>query len=196
MLSFLLLAGPAQAQTPRCTKATCTVALQGFSYPVVDGCGEHATPGRIKLILSSTNPAVTPDSFSSANLGLVFTDFDRQAAPKSKPDFGSDLQWRNKDHNSNAWKDFGTHASKPVIPFVKGVLGENIIEVRPKAGTRIWSNRDPNNIQQGPGELVIQTFGPPNGPRFTQQGSAYLMFMGGKGCARVNQGGGTDGTIQ
>ncbi len=67
--------------------------------------------------------------------------------------------------------------------------GEHIYEVRPVAGAHIWSNRSRNNIQQGPGELVVMTLRLTSVANATSSGSAYFLFMGGKGCARVGPGG-------
>ncbi len=179
MTLFLLSAGAAQAQTPpACTSSICTVSLASVSQ-VVDGCGDHATPGRMKMTLSSTNPSVTRRSFN-INLGFI----------TSTNDFGStfnDWEWRTAAIGGNQWRDpDGTRN----INFSGGVLGDNIIEVRPKAGARIWTNRNPNNPNQGPGELVVPVFSPPtNASQWTKSGSAYFLFMGGKGCARVNEGG-------
>ncbi len=59
--------------------------------------------------------------------------------------------------------------------------------MRPRAGAHIWSNRNPSNPIQGPGELVIPVVSPPVAPgQYTSAGSACFLFMGGKGCARVN----------
>ena len=154
--------------------------------PVVDGCGEHATPGRMKLILSSTNPNVTRQSFN-INIGFI----------TSKNDFSSTFinwEWRTAAIGGNAWRNpDGTRN----INFSGGVLGENIIEVRPKAGAHVWSNRNASNPNQGPGELVIPVFSPPvNTSQWTEMGSAYFLFLGGKGCARVNEGGGLLGGNQ
>ncbi len=181
MTLFLLLAGPAQAQTPpppQCTSSICTVSLASVSQ-VVDGCGDHATPGRMKMTLSSTNPSVTRGSFN-INLGFI----------TSRNDFSStfsDWEWRTAAIGGNRWRNpDGTRN----INFSGGVLGDNIIEVRPKAGAHIWSNRNPANPNQGPGELVVPVFSPPeNRSQWTRSGSAYFLFMGGKGCARVNEGG-------
>ncbi len=175
MLCFLLLAGPAQAQTPpTCTGSICTVSLASVSQ-VVDGCGDHATPGRMKLILSSTNSSVTRQSFN-INIGFI----------TSANDFGStfsDWEWRTAAIGNNQWRNPDGNRS---INFSGGVLGENIIEVRPKAGARIWTNRNANNPNQGPGEMVVPVFSPPvNTRQWTETGSAYFLFMGGRGCARV-----------
>ncbi len=75
-------------------------------------------------------------------------------------------------------------------------IGEHIYEVRPVAGAHIWSNRKPRNIQQGPGELVVVTLELTSVANATSSGSAYFLFMGGKGCARVNEGGEKIGGIQ
>ena len=186
MLCFGLLAGAAQAQTPpSCTSSICTVSLASVSQ-VVDGCGEHATPGRMKLTLSSTNPQVTRRSFNT-NLGFI----------TSTNDFSStfaDWEWRTAAIGGNQWRDpDGTRN----INFSGGVLGDNIIEVRPKAGAHVWTNRNPRNINQGPGEMVVPVFSPPvNTRQWTETGSAYFLFMGGKGCARVNEGGELLGGVQ
>ncbi len=45
--------------------------------------------------------------------------------------------------------------------------------------------------------MVIPVLSPPvNTSQWTESGSAYFMFMGGKGCATVNYAGQTDGTNQ
>ncbi len=179
MLCFLLLAGPAQAQTPpSCTSSICTVSLASVSQ-VVDGCGEHATPGRMKLTLSSTNSSVTRGSFNT-NLGFI----------TSTNDFNStfaDWEWRTAAIENNRWRNPDSTSN---INFSGGVLGDNIIEVRPKAGAHVWTNRNPRNINQGPGEMVVPVFSPPvNTRQWTESGSAYFLFMGGRGCARVGLGG-------
>ena len=178
--ALLALAPAAQAQTPpNCWSGICTVTLANAGSPVVDGCGEHATPGRMKLILSSGNPNVTRRSFN-LNIGLI----------TSQNDFGStfhDWEWRTAAIGGNRWRN---PDSTNKMNFSGGVLGDNIIEVRPKAGARVWTNRNPDNVNQGPGELVIPVFSPPtNTSQWTERGSAYFLFMGGKGCARVNEGG-------
>ena len=68
-------------------------------------------------------------------------------------------------------------------------IGEHIYEVRPVAGAHIWSNRTANNPIRGPGELVVTTLRLTPVANATSSGSAYFLFMGGKGCARVNLGG-------
>ena len=47
----------------------------------------------------------------------------------------------------------------------------------------IWSNRNPNNPNAGPGELVVHVLSPQRNSRVTSTGSAYFLFLGGKGCA-------------
>ena len=145
----------------------------------MDGCGEHATPGRMKLILSSTNPNVTRRSFN-INIGLI----------DSTNDFGStfnDWEWRTAGLGDGQWRN---PDSTKKINFSGGVLGDNIIEVRPKAGAHVWTNRNARDPNQGPGELVVPVFTPPeNASQWTRAGSAYFLFMGGKGCARVGPGG-------
>ncbi len=174
------------AQTPpSCTSSICTVTLASVS-PVVDGCGDHATPGRMKLTLSSTNANVTRRSFN-LNLGFI----------TSANDFRStfaDWEWRTAAIGGGQWRNpDGTRN----INFSGGVLGDNIIEVRPKAGARVWTNRNPRNINQGPGQLVVPVFSPPvNTAQWTEKGDAYFLFMGGKGCARVGPGGGLLGGNQ
>ncbi len=178
MLCFLLLAGAAQAQTT-CSRSTCTVRIAS-ERQVVDGCGEHATPGRMKIIFSSTDSSVTRASFPVAGYFIQATsDFQRTAF--------SDWEWRTPLSNNNRWQDPVTNR----VGFAGGVLGENIIEVRPKAGAHVWTNRNPNNPNQGPGELVVQVFDLPSGTTTPYQapGRAYFLFMGGKGCARVGLGG-------
>ena len=140
----------------------------------------------MKLILSSTNPNVTRQSFN-LNIGLI----------ASANDFNStfaDWEWRTAAIGGNRWRN---PDSINKINFSGGVLGDNIIEVRPKAGARVWTNRNPSNPNQGPGELVIPVFSAPeNTSQWTETGSAYFLFMGGKGCARVGPGGGLLGGNQ
>ena len=183
---FLLPAGAAQAQTT-CNNSICTVRIAQVS-PVVDGCGEHATPGRMKIIFSSTDSSVTRASFPVAGYFI-------QAASEYRrsPAF-SDWEWRSSASNNNRWTDPASNR----IGWAGGKLGENIIEVRPKAGAHVWSNRNASNPIQGPGELVVQTFDLPSGGTtpYRAPGRAYFLFMGGKGCARVGPGGGLLGGSQ
>ncbi len=138
------------------------------------------------MTLSSTNANVTRGSFNT-NLGFI----------TSANDFNStfaDWEWRTAAIGGGQWRNpDGTRN----INFSGGVLGDNIIEVRPKAGARVWTNRNPRNINQGPGQLVVPVFSPPvNVSQWTEAGSAYFLFMGGKGCARVGPGGGLLGGNQ
>ena len=97
----------------------------------------------------------------------------------------TDWEFRIGGVNAGQWTDVtgGTNS----INFAGGQLGGNIIEVRPKAGARIWSNRVAGNPMQGPGPMVIVDIDPPKAPgQYRHAGGAYFLFMGGKGCARVN----------
>ncbi len=191
-LCLLLLAGTAQAQVPppppQCTDSTCTVSLASVSQ-VVDGCGDSATPGRFKVILSSSNPNVTPRSFTTVKY-LSTRNVNRPGAEFT------DWEWRTPDVNRNAWQN--VLGGRDSLIFAGGSLGDTIIEVRPKAGARIWSNRNANNPNEGPGELVVPviTPAPARGRGYATAGSAYFLFMGGKGCARVGPGGGLLGGNQ
>ena len=44
--------------------------------------------------------------------------------------------------------------------------------------------------------MVVQRFRMNSTSAFEAQGNAHFLFMGGRGCARVNYAGQTDGTIQ
>ncbi len=180
-----------QAQTPPdCNNSICTARVASVS-PVVDGCGDHATPGRFKVILSSTNPNVDRSSFKTG----IFMDVGKDRSHGSAAKF-TNFEWRGGSRTN--WVDvlpggFGN------ITFYGGVLGENIIEVRPKAGAHIWSNRNASNPNQGPGEMVIPVINVQRSTgnrNYANQGSAYFLFMGGKGCARVGPGGGLLGGNQ
>ena len=194
--TLLTLALPAAvlAQAPPCTRSTCTVKLASvYSRVVVDGCGEHATPGRMTLTLSSTASGATRRSFPSA-LGRISAQYDFRGA--SNP--FSNWEWRTEAINDNQWQDVGFIDNRTTfINFAGGQLGENIIEVRPKAGAHIWTNRNPSDPMQGPGQLVIPVLsGDTFHSQYTSRGSAYFLFVGGKGCARVNAWGETDGSVQ
>ncbi len=207
-LCFLLLAGTAQAQTT-CTRATCAMTLKTVS-PVVDGCGDHARPGRLALTLSST------DGQTRTRNDFPITVFAEIGKEFRVADTFTDWEWRNENSNRGAWNR--------VPPARWGIaapdIGESIYEVRPVAGAHIWSNRSRNDIQQGPGELaagrtgrrsgtggrndiqqgpgelVVQTLRLTSVANATSSGSAYFLFMGGKGCARVGPGGGLLGGNQ
>ena len=183
-LCLLLLAGTAQAQLPppppQCTASTCTLRLANAGSPVVDGCGDSATIGRFKVILSSSNPNVTRQSFQTVKF-LSTRNTNRTGAEFTG------WEWRTPEVNRNAWQN--VLGGRDSLTFAGGALGENIVEARPKAGAHIWSNRNANNPNQGPGELVVQVITPSSGRGFSTAGSAYFLFMGGKGCARVGPGG-------
>ena len=192
-ITALVVAACAHAQTPPdCNNSICTARVAGvYGSRVVDGCGDHATPGRFKVILSSTNSEVTRDSFKT----LIFLNVEKDES-LGDADIFRDFEWRGGSRNS--WNpvapgNFGH------IQFGGGDLGENIVEVRPKAGAHIWSNRDRNNPNQGPGELVIPVIKVQRSTgnrNYAHTGETYFLFMGGKGCARVNEGGEKIGGLQ
>ncbi len=187
-LVALVLALPAAvlAQTA-CNNSICTVRMAPVNYAtVVDGCGAHATPGRMKVIFSSTDSSVTRASFPTAGYLIQGSNTDRTTGNFT------DWEWRAAFLNRGRWSEPAANR----IGFAGGVLGENIIEVRPKAGARIWSNRQRDNPNQGPGELVVQVFNLPSGSEYAAAGTAHFLFMGGKGCARVGPGGGLLGGNQ
>ena len=190
MTFLLLLAGPAQAQLPppppQCTTSTCTVRVASVSH-VLDGCGEYATPGRFKVILSSSNPNVTSQSFPTVKFLSTRNEY------RTGAEF-TDWEWRTPEVNSNAWQN--VLGGRDSLTFAGGKLGENIVEVRPKAGAHIWSNRRRDKPNEGPGEMVVQIITPGSRRGYTTAGSTYFLFMGGKGCATVDAGGQTDGSIQ
>ncbi len=177
MLFFLLLAGAAQAQTT-CTRATCAMTLKSVS-PVVDGCGDHARPGRLALTLSSTDGQTrTRNDFPITVFAEIGSEYRTAGA-------FNDWEWRNENSNRGVWQRVPPNRWGIAAP----IIGESIYEVRPVAGAHIWSNRSRNNIQQGPGELVVQTLRLTSVANAASSGSAYFLFMGGKGCARVGPGG-------
>ena len=142
----------------------------------------------MKIIFSSTDSSVTRASFPVAGYLI------QAASEYRQPTAFSDWEWRSTATNNNRWTDPAANR----IGWVSGVLGENIIEVRPKAGAHVWSNRRRGNPIEGPGELVVQTFDLPSGSttQYQAPGTAYFLFMGGKGCARVGPGGGLLGGNQ
>ncbi len=148
----------------------------------------QAVAVRSALIFSSTNSSVTRASFPVAGYFIQGSNEHR-----ANVDF-IDWEWRSTASNNNRWQDPNNNR----ISFAGGRLGENIVEVRPKAGAHIWSNRNARNIQQGPGELVVQDFDLPSGSttQYAAPGEPYFLFMGGKGCARVGPGGGLLGGNQ
>ena len=202
-LVLALPAGEAQAQT--CTRGTCVATLQSVS-PVVDGCGDHARPGRMKFTLASSRSV----TFNEGKTGTYATLFpprtvnhvpvDPKEETRTRGNFPTtvfaeigtehrtagnftDWEWRNENTNRGVWQR--------VPPTRWGIsapgIGESIYEVRPVAGAHIWSNA---------GEMVVVTLELTSVANATTSGRAYFMFMGGKGCARVNHAGQTDGTIQ
>ncbi len=83
------------------------------------------------------------------------------------------------------------------MSYSVGDPGENIIEVRPRAGAHVWSNRNAANPNAGPGELVVPVITPPvSRGQYTSAGEAYFLFTGGRGRARVNEWGETDGSVE
>ena len=176
-ITALFVATGASAQNA-CTRATCAMTLKGVS-PVVDGCGDHARPGRLTLTLSSTDGQTrTRNEFPTtifAEIGVVH----RQAGNFT------DWEWRNENSNRGAWQRISPERWGMSAPDI----GTNIYEMRPVAGAHIWSNRNRSNPIQGPGELVVTTLRLTPVSSATSSGSAYFLFMGGKGCARVGPGG-------
>ncbi len=179
LLALLIIPGPAvQAQTA-CTLATCTLTLANAGSPVVDGCGTHATPGRMKLTLESDGGDKGWPTLHELTGGHEYR--------RGSSDTFIDFEWRTPLVNANRWT---TPSGADLLNFASRSDGTHIIEVRPKAGAHVWSNRNRSDPNQGPGELVVKTFVPKgNRSQYTYQGSAYFLFMGGKGCARVGLGG-------
>ncbi len=77
-LVLALPAGEVHAQTPPdCNNSICTARVAGvYGSRVVDGCGDHATPGRFKVILSSTSPNVERASFKT----LIYLNVEKDAS--------------------------------------------------------------------------------------------------------------------
>ncbi len=125
MTFFLLPVAPAQAQTPPdCNNSICTARVAGvYGSRVVDGCGDHAMPGRFKVILSSTNPNVERSSFKTGISLNVEKDESHGSA-----DMFRDFEWRGGSRNS--WNDLVPGGFGHIV-FYGGDLGENIVEVRP-----------------------------------------------------------------
>ncbi len=199
----LVVAAGASAQT--CTSETCLMTLQSVS-PVADGCGEHARPGRVKLTLASSQP-VTYNAGKTGRYAerfptrTVTVPVDPADETRSRNDFPitvfaeigrdtvisddvfQDWEWRNENSNRGQWQRVSPRRWGVTAPDV----GEHIYEVRPVAGARIWGNY---------GEMMVGTLQMNPVSNATSSGNAYFLFMGGKGCARVNHAGQTDGTIQ
>ena len=205
-LVALTLATSAQAQS--CTRSTCAVTIKNVS-PVADGCGEHATPARMSITWASTR-SVTYNEGKTGRYAILFPPRTANNVPvdpadetRSRSDFpasinltpstidpmtdrpGSkftDWEWRNPNISGGRWK-----AAPDNLVGIPSQVGEHIFEVRPTAGARIWSNA---------GEVVLQNFAVLGSSRFHASGIAHLLFMGGKGCARVGPGGRLLGGIQ
>ncbi len=142
----------------------------------------------MRLTLSSSNLNVARRSFPT----VLF--LNTRSDVRAGAEF-TDWEWRNESISGGAWQEVrgGTNS----MTFAGGQLGGNIIEVRPKAGAHIWSNRRAGQPMQGPGQMVVPVISQPPFPgTYTTRGGAYFLFMGGKGCARVNAWGETDGSIQ
>ncbi len=180
----LALPAAVMAQTPPdCDNSICTAQVAGvYGSRVVDGCGDHATPGRFKVILSSTNGNVDRSSFKTG----IALNVEKDASHGSAEMFRN-FEWRGGSRDG--WIDVLTGNFGQIV-FYGGDLGENIVEVRPKAGARIWSQA---------GEMVIPVIKVQRSTgnrNYAHTGETYLFFMGGKGCARVNEGGEKIGGIQ
>ncbi len=58
-------------------------------------------------------------------------------------------EWRTEGQNQGRWQNVLGGSNS--INFAVRRRGENIVEVRPKDGTHVWSNRNPSNPQADPG---------------------------------------------
>ena len=204
-LVALVLALPTAVMAQNsCSRSTCAATIKNVSA-VADGCGNHATPARMSITWGSSrsvtynqgktgryatlfpprtvnNVLVDPADETRIRSNLPLVTF---VVPSTEPEQGGDFtdwEWRSPNLNRGTWQpgsagQFG----------VASQIGEHIFEVRPKAGARIWSNA---------GEVVLQSFRLNDNNNLHVSGRARLLFMGGKGCARVNHAGQTDGTIQ
>ncbi len=143
--------------------------------PVADGCGEHATPGRMSLTLSSSDGVTTRTRSDFPDMIFLNPDNEFRMAGKFH-----EWEWRVAGTNAGAWEPAKIGVAQAFYP---PRIGENLYEVRPKAGAHIWST----TAEQGgaPGQLVVQTLKAIPVANATSSGLAYFLFMGGKGCARV-----------
>ncbi len=196
VVALTLTATVAHAQN--CTRGTCVATLQSVS-PVVDGCGDHARPGRMKFTLASSrsvtynegktgtyatlfpprtvnNVPVDPSEETRSRSNFPTTVFAEIGTEQRRAGVFQDWEWRNENSNSGMWQRVPPNR----MPMSAPSVGENIYEVRPVAGAHIWSNA---------GEMVVVTLTLTSVANATVQGSTYFLFMGGKGCARVGPGG-------
>ena len=175
--------------------------------PVADGCGEHATPARVKLTLASSrsvtynagkrdryatlfppktvpNVPVDPANETRARGDFPITVFAEIGRERDvSDDVFEDWEWRNENTNRGQWQRVSPSRWGISAPDV----GEHIYEVRPVAGARIWSKA---------GEMMVVTLQLNPVSTATARGNAYFLFTGGKGCARVNHAGRAIGGIQ
>ncbi len=86
----------------------------------------------MKVIFESTDANVTRANFPVSGYFI-------NATSDLRPTTFSEWEWRFSGLNDNRWSDSTLNR----IGFASGVLGENLIEVRPKAGAHVWSNRNP-----------------------------------------------------
>ena len=188
-LAIILALPSAVMAQNACTRATCAMTLKSVS-PVVDGCGDHARPGRITLTLSST------DGQTRTRNDFPITVFAEHGNEHRKGSTFEDWEWRNENSNRGEWQRISPQRWGMSAPDI----GEHIYEVRPIAGAHIWSverGREGNaGRSAAPGGLVVQTLRLNPVATATSSGSAYFLFMGGKGCARVGPGGGLLGGNQ
>ena len=143
--------------------------------------------GRYATLFPPSDPATVPvdpanetrtrDDFPT----IVYAEIGRERDVSD--DVFEDWEWRNENINYGMWQ----RVSPLRWGISASVIGENIYEVRPVAGARIWGKA---------GELELTTLQLTSVANATTRGSAYVMFMGGKGCARVGPGGGLLGGNQ
>ena len=176
IICALIVAGITQAQTA-CTPQTCTVSLHSVSgHVAVSGCGNRVSrPGRMRVELSTTNPAVTREDFLPKTYSIYPESEHRTST------FG-DYEWRKPGDSS--WTP-AAGIGYIISGYRPDKIGTNIIEVRPAAGARVWSTSGVPGRQYNPGQLVVQLFEIRTASMNTGMGhnQAYFLFTGGEGCS-------------
>ncbi len=140
---------------------------------VVKGCGGSGGIGRMKLELSTTDSNVTFADFAS----IYFADTRAEGRPQFR-----DYEWR---FQGGPWQKPFDMPDTP-IGLTARELGENIIEVRAKAGAKI----ETPIVGYGPtlnNSIVVQHFFlvPDNPGLAVTESGAYFIFSSGEGCGRI-----------
>ncbi len=166
-----LLAAPATAQTPQCTKQTCTVVVTGnINGYHIQGCGGDYL--RYHVRRETTNPAITSyTSFGNITLDIYHSTINTSGRESETYEINQ-LEWRR---DGGSWQAI----TGPRIGLAVSELNTDVtLDIRPRARATI------RGFAAGMMSYAINEVGRPNLTRYSTRLTSVNSFIStGEGCA-------------